>query len=214
VKPVSSQWWLVSLIVSGLIFGSSFCVEAQQPKKVPRIGLLSASSQFSPRINTFRQGLNSLGYTEGKNVVIEYRFAEGKLDRLPDLATELVRLGVDVIVTSNTPGVSAAKNASSTIPIVSMTADPVASGLVESLARPGGNVTGLTNLAPDLSGKRLELLKEAVPGVTRVRFLWNRLSTAASVSLKTTQETANVLALQLQSLKCRTQKISTAPSKQ
>jgi putative ABC transport system substrate-binding protein len=141
--------------------------------------------------------LHSLGYTEGKNVVIEYRFAEGKLDRLPDLATELVRLGVDVIVTSTVPGVSAAKNASNTIPIVSMTADPVAAGLVESLARPGGNVTGLTNLSPDLQGKRLELLKEVVPGMTWVAFLWNRLGAGApNLSLKTT---ANALGLQLQS---------------
>jgi len=188
------------LLIAALLLTVSIA-EAQQPKKVPRIGLLLPYSQpVSPlRINAFRQGLHSLGYTEGKNVVIEYRFAEGKPDRLPDLATELVRLGVDVIVTTSTPGVSAAKNASSTIPIVSITADPVASGLVESLARPGGNVTGLTNLAPDLSGKRLELLKEAVPGATRVGFLWNRLSTAASVSLKPTQETANALGLQLQS---------------
>ena len=188
------------LLIAALLLTVSIA-EAQQPKKVPRIGLLLPYSQpVSPlRINAFRQGLHSLGYTEGKNVVIEYRFAEGKLDRIPDLATELVRLGVDVIVTTSTPGVSAAKNASSTIPIVSITADPVASGLVESLARPGGNVTGLTNLAPDLSGKRLELLKEAVPRMTRVGFLWNRLSTAASGSVKTTQETANALGLQLQS---------------
>jgi putative tryptophan/tyrosine transport system substrate-binding protein len=185
-----------------LILATIHVAEAQQPGKIPRIGLLLTSSQSfnAPRINAFRQGLHSLGYTEGKNIVIEYRYAEGKLDRLPDLATELVRLGVDVIVTGTVAGVLAAKNASSTIPIVSMTADPVASGLVESLARPGGNVTGLTNLAPDLSGKRLELLKEAVPGMTRVAFLWNRISPAASLSFKTTQETANVLGLQLQSL--------------
>jgi putative tryptophan/tyrosine transport system substrate-binding protein len=160
-----------------LILTTIHLAEAQQAKKVPRIGLLLTSSQsFNlPRIDAFRQGLYTLGYTEGKNIVIEYRYAEGKLDRLPDLATELMRLGVDVIVTTTVPGVLAAKNASSTIPIVSMTADPVAAGLVESLARPGGNVTGLTNLSPDLSGKRLELLKEAVPGAIRVAFLWTRL---------------------------------------
>src|SRR5215471_512778 len=145
--------WLVTL----LFLATGTFVEAQQPKKVPRIGLLLPSSQsFYPlRINAFRQGLHTLGYTEGKNIVIEYRYAEGKLDRLPDLATELMRLGVDVIVTGTVPGVLAAKNASSTIPIVSITADPVAAGLLESLARPGGNVTGLTNLSLDLSGKRL-----------------------------------------------------------
>jgi putative ABC transport system substrate-binding protein len=185
-----------------LILTTIHLAEAQQAKKVPRIGLLLTSSQsFNlPRIDAFRQGLHTLGYTEGKNIVIEYRYAEGKLDRLPELATELMRLRVDVIVTATVPGVLAAKNASSTIPIVSMTADPVAAGLVESLARPGGNVTGLTNLAPDLSGKRLELLKEAVPGAIRVAFLWNRLSSAANLVLKTTQETANALGLQFQSL--------------
>src|SRR5215470_1279790 len=117
---------LGSILFAGALLAIAVTVEAQQTKKVPRIGLLLPSSQsVSPlRINAFRQGLHSLGYTEGKNVVIEYRFAEGKLDRLPDLATELVRLGVGVIVTTSTPGVSAAKNASSTIPIVSITADP------------------------------------------------------------------------------------------
>jgi putative tryptophan/tyrosine transport system substrate-binding protein len=185
-----------------LVLTTIHLADAQQAKKVPRIGLLLTSSQSFNlvRIHAFRQGLHSLGYTEGKNIVIEYRYAEGKLDRLPDLATELIRLGVDVIVTGTVPGVLAAKNASSTIPIVSMTADPVAAGLVESLARPGGNVTGLTNLSPDLSGKRLELLKEAVPGATRVAFLWNRLSPVTSLALKTTQETANALGLQFQSL--------------
>jgi putative tryptophan/tyrosine transport system substrate-binding protein len=185
-----------------LVLAAIHLAQAQQAKKVPRIGLLLTSSQSFNlvRIDAFRQGLHSLGYTEGKNIVIEYRYAEGKLDRLPDLATELMRVGVDVIVTGTVPGVLAAKNASSTIPIVSMTADPVAAGLVESLARPGGNVTGLTNLSPDLSGKRLELLKEAVPGATRVAFLWNRLSPVTSLALKTTQETANALGLQFQSL--------------
>src|SRR5262245_2537164 len=139
---------LTVLTLFAMLLALCFSAQAQQPKKVPRIGLLLPSSQSfnALRINAFRQGLHTLGYIEGKNIVIEYRYAEGKLDRLPDLATELVRLGVDVIVTSTVPGVSAAKNASSTVPIVSMTADPVAAGLVESLARPGGNVTGFTNL--------------------------------------------------------------------
>ncbi len=148
-------------------------VEAQQPTKLHRIGyLLGASSSFyTARIDAFQQGLNELGYTEGKNIVIEYRYADGKADRLPALAVELVRLKLDVIVATTTPSVLAVKKASATIPIVFVSvADPVASGLVASLARPGGNITGLTILAPELSGKRLELLKEAVPKATRVAF--------------------------------------------
>src|SRR5207237_8961867 len=154
---------------------------AQQPTKLHRIGyLLGASSSFyTSRIDAFQQGLNELGYTEGKNIVIEYRYADGKADRLPALAVELVRLKLDVIVATTTPSVLAVKKASATIPIVFVSvADPVASGLVASLARPGGNITGLTILAPELSGKRLELLKEAVPKATRVAFLWNSTNPA------------------------------------
>ena len=187
-----------SILVAVVLLAFGVKAEAQQAR-VARVGILFGGSVNAARTEAFRQGLRQLGYNEGKNIVIEYRYAEGKLDRLPDLATELVRLGVDVIVTGTVPGVLAAKNASSTIPIVSITADPVASGLVESLARPGGNITGLTNVAPELSGKRLELLKEAVPRVTRVAFLWSPLSGAAILSLKTTQETAKALGLQLQS---------------
>ncbi|HEU4342411.1 MAG TPA: ABC transporter substrate-binding protein, partial [Candidatus Binatia bacterium] len=167
----------------------------------PRIGFLLPSSQsfYPPRLNAFWQGLQTLGYTEGKNIVFEFRYAEGKFDRLPDLATELVRLDVDVIVTTTDRGISAAKHASSTIPIVfAVAGDPVASGLVASLARPGGNITGLTNLAPELSGKRVELLKEAVPLIKRVAFFWTPAGGAAIPSLKATHETANALGLQLQ----------------
>ena len=150
-------------------------VQAQQPAGIPRIGILTptSASVFSARVEAFRQRLRELGYVEGKNIVIEYRYAEGKRERLPDLAAELVRLKVDVIVTTGPRAVLAAKKASATIPIVFAAAtDPVGTGLVSSLARPGGNITGLSLMAPDLDGKRLELLKEAFPKVARVAFLW------------------------------------------
>ena len=152
--------------------------EAQQPKKVPRIGYLSSSdpASESARAEAIRLALRELGYIEGQNIAIEYRYAEGKRDRLPELAAELVRLKVDIIVVAGGgTWVRAAKNATKTIPIV-MTGvgiDPVEAGLVESLARPGGNVTGITNLTRELGGKRLELLKEAVPKVARVAVLYD-----------------------------------------
>jgi putative ABC transport system substrate-binding protein len=175
--------------------------EAQQPKKVPRIGLLvpsSASSDSTGR-DAFLQGLRDLGYVDGKNIAIEYRYTEGELDRLPDLAAELVRLNVDVIVTAAISSVRAAKNATATIPIVFVVGDAVDSGLVSSLARPGGNATGLTFLAPELDGKRLELLKEAFPKVTRVAFLW-RVPAARGDPLKETEAVAKTLGLRLQSV--------------
>ena len=151
---------------------------AQQAKKVSRIGYLSGSDAAieSTRFEAIRQALRALGYIEGQNIAIEYRYAEGKQDRAPELAAEMVRLKVDVIVVSGGPTwIRAAKNATKTIPIV-MTgggADPVEAGLVESLARPGGNVTGITNLGRELGGKRLELLKEAVPKLARVAVLYD-----------------------------------------
>jgi putative ABC transport system substrate-binding protein len=148
--------------------------EAQQAAKVTRIGYLSANLAASPHLpEAFHQGLRDLGYVEGRNVVTEYRYAEGKVERLPALAAELVALKVDVIVASGTLAALAAKQATSALPIVfSPAGDPVGSGLVTSLARPGGNVTGLSAFAPELVGKRLELLKQAVPGVSRVAVLW------------------------------------------
>ena len=146
-----------SVLAAFVLTGASF-VSAQQTSKVPRMGFLIAPTQsfFSPRAEVFRLGLRDLGYVEGKNIVIEYRYAEGKLDRLPTLAAELVSLKVDVIVASG-PGSWAVKNATKTIPIVFLgVQDPVASGLVNSLATPGGNVTGLSILAPEMGGKRLE----------------------------------------------------------
>jgi putative ABC transport system substrate-binding protein len=149
---------------------------AQQVGKTPQIGYLGVSSpSLEPHyVEAFRQKLRELGHVEGKNIAIEYRWAEGQDDRLPNLTSELVRLKPDVIVTTGTPGAVAAMQATKTIPIVmASSADPVGSGLVASLARPGGNVTGFTILGPELEGKRLELLKQAVPGLSRLAVLWN-----------------------------------------
>jgi ABC-type uncharacterized transport system substrate-binding protein len=194
--------------LSAMLFALCLSVEAQQPGKVPKIGFLVVPSRsfFADRMESFRQGLHSLGYVEGKNILIEYRYAEGKLDRLPELAKELVSVKVDLIVTTGTPSVLAVKNATQTIPIVfAGVQDPVAAGLIDSLARPGGNATGLSILGPELSGKRLELLKEAVPKITRVAFLWG-LGPAAPVTVKETQVAAQALGLQFQSLEVRDSK--------
>ncbi|HEY3305384.1 MAG TPA: ABC transporter substrate-binding protein [Candidatus Binatia bacterium] len=188
---------IIVLLITGL-------VEAQQAKKVPRVGVLSpgSSSQAPERSDAFRQGLRELGYMEGKNVFIESRYAEGKQDRLSDFAAEMVKLKVDVIVTATTPGVLAAKKATTTIPIVFAGAgDPVRAGLVSSLARPGGNVTGLSILNPELEGKRLELLKETFPRVTRVAYFWDPANPGAG--LVRLQAVAPSLGLQIQSLEVR-----------
>ena len=165
------------------------CGQAQQPKKVPRIGYLSAvdPASESTRSEAIRLALRELGYIEGQNIAIEYRYAEGKRDRFPELAAELVRLKVDIIVVAGGDTlIRAAKNATKTIPIVMVGAgpDPVEAGLVESLARPGGNVTGLTNLTRELGGKRLELLKEAVPKLARVAVLYDPATPASVLEVK------------------------------
>ena len=162
----------------GLTLGTlsaPLAAEAQQAAKVPRIGWLATNLAANPHLReAFRQGLRDLGYVEGRNVVIEYRDAEGKLDRLPALAAELITLKVDVIVAASAAATMAAKQATRTLPIVfAAIADPVQSGFVTSLARPGGNVTGLSVLAPELVGKCLEQLTQAVPGVSRVAVLWH-----------------------------------------
>ena len=174
---------------------------AQQPTKIPRIGFLLATSPSSnaARYEAFRQGLRELGYVEGKNLVIDRRFAEGKLDRLPSLAAELVRLNVDVIVTSGGISTRVAKEATVTIPIVMVQDnDPVANGFVASLARPGGNITGLATLAPELSGKRLELLKEIVPRLSRVAVFGTSINPGNAQSLKEIQLAAGAFKVQLQ----------------
>jgi putative ABC transport system substrate-binding protein len=161
-------------MLTGGIAAAPLAAEAQQAAKIARIGFLATNLAATPHSReAFLQGLRDLGYVEGRNVVIEYRDAEGKLDRLPALAAELVALKVDVIVAPPTVAALAAKQATRTLPIVfAVAGDPVQSGLITSLARPGGNVTGLSTLALELVGKRLELLKQAVPGVTRVAVLW------------------------------------------
>jgi putative ABC transport system substrate-binding protein len=189
-----------------LILTTIHLAEAQQVGKVPRIGMLMPGSSAFPtsaRYDSFRQGLRKLGYIEGKNIFLEIRSAEGKQDRLSDFATELVKLKVDVIVTATTPGVLAIKNATSAIPIVfCAVADPVRAGLVSSLARPGENITGLSMLNPELGGKRLELLKETFPKITKVAYFRDP-SSASSTAI---QEPARALGLQLQSLDVRSAK--------
>ena len=167
----------ISALIVGLALGilaAPLAAGAQQPKKVPRIGVLWTYSPTiaAPFAEAFRQGLRGLGYVEGQNVALEERWAEGRFDRLPALAAELVRLNVDVILAASTPAVQAVQQATRTIPIVmTQVSDPLESGFVASLARPGGNVTGLSLMHPELSGKRLQLLKEVVPKVSRVAVL-------------------------------------------
>jgi len=202
-SATENRKWAGVVGILVLILGCVGMALAQQPPKVPGIGVLLAGSPSSmaTRVDAFRQGLRELGYIEGKNIAIEYRYAEGKEDRLPALVGELLRLKVDIIVVQGGNGTSAAKNANKTIPIVmAAVSDPVGSGLVASLARPCGNITGLTPINPDLSGKRLELLKEAIPGATRVAVLIDRNNPAAILMLKETDAAAQALGLQLQTL--------------
>jgi ABC-type uncharacterized transport system substrate-binding protein len=198
---------IVLLTLCALLLALSFSVEAQQPKKVPRIGYLSTGSISSTLANreAFQQGLRGLGYVEGKNIVVEYRFAEGKLDRVPDLVAELVLLKVDVIVVPGSSVARAAKKVTTTIPIVMASAGgPFRDGLIASLARPGGNVTGLTNMGNDLGAKRLELLKVVFPTLTRVAVLSPIRPGLERTEMKELQAVAPSLKLQLQILEVRT----------
>ena len=198
---------VISFALTALFSALCVSAEAQQTKKVPRIGYLSAGdpagdpSSNAARIEPFRQGLRELGYVEGKNIFIEWRYAEGKLDRLPALAAELVLLKVDVIVTSGPTVTRAAKEATHTIPIVmAFDNDPVGSGVVASLARPGGNITGLSILAPEISGKQLELLKEIVPRLSRVAVVGTSSTPGNAELLKGIELAAGVLKVKLQHL--------------
>jgi putative ABC transport system substrate-binding protein len=189
------------LALAAVLNAFSFSANAQQSKKIPRIGLLNASSSSSVavRLDAFRQGLRELGYVEGKNIIVEYRHAEGHQDRLTSLARELVSLGVDVIVAGGTASARAVKGATNTVPIVvTNISDAVALGFAESLSRPGGNVTGLSTLAPELSGKRLELLKETVPKLTRVTVLGDATNPGNAEALVEADTAAERLGLQLQ----------------
>jgi len=191
------------IALCAMLLAFCFPAEAQQPTKIPRIGFLFGSSLSiaSARIEAFRQGLRELGYVEGKSIVIEWRSAEGKLDRLPSLAAELVRLKVDVIVTAGPLPTRAAKEATNTIPIViTNEGDPVGTGFVASLARPGGNITGLSTLAPELSGKRLELLKEIIPRLSRVAVFGTSTLPGNAQSLKEVELAAGASGVKLQYL--------------
>ena len=195
--------------LAGGLLASPLAAEAQQPGKVARIGYLASNLAASPHApEAFRQGLRDLGYVEGRTIVIEYRDAEGKLERFPALAAELVALKVDVIVAGGgTPAALAAKQVTRTLPIVfAVVGDPVGSGLVTSLARPGGNLTGLSNVAAELVGKRLEQLRHAVPGVSRVAALWQPGNFPARTEedmVKEAEVTARAMGVRLQFVEAR-----------
>src|SRR6516165_1857149 len=186
---------VLSILLVVVLLAFAVIADAQQTR-LPRIGYASTNyaSSPGPLVEAFRQGLRDLGYVEGKNILVEYRYAEGKDDRMPGLVNELVQLNVDVLVVPTRAGVRTAREATKTIPIVMVVQeDPVATGLVDSLAHPGGNITGLSRLQRELSGKRLELLKEAVPRISRVGVLWDADNQTAAIALK----------IQLQSLDVR-----------
>jgi putative ABC transport system substrate-binding protein len=195
----------IGTLTAGLL-AAPLAAEAQPAGKGPRIGILWA---YSPSVvllfaDAFRQGLRGLGYVEGQNIALEERWAEGRFDRLPSLAAELVRLNVDIIVTASTPAVQAAQQATRTIPIVmTLVTDPVESGVVASLARPGGNVTGLSLMHPELSGKRLALLKEVIPRIFRVAVFWSSSTPSYRLVLRETEAAARALGMQLQVVEVR-----------
>jgi putative tryptophan/tyrosine transport system substrate-binding protein len=190
--------------LAGGLLASPFPTFAQQPTKLLRIGILGNNSN-TPDWEGLRQGLRELGYVDGRNVTMEWRWSEGKTERLPALAIELVELKVDIIVASSTQAIRAAKDATSTIPIVmAVSAYPDKIGLVESLARPGGNVTGLTNVSPDLMGKRFQLLKEIAPKVSRVAVLWNPASPVEPLGFRAVQAAGTAAGVVVQSIEVRT----------
>ncbi len=199
-----AQHSALTFALCAMLFALCLPAQAQQPaKKIPRIGYLSATSP-QPRDETFRQGLRELGYVEGQTIAIEWRFAEGKRDRISQNAAELVRLNVDVIVTTGPSDTRAAKQATAMIPIVmAQDSDPVGSGFVTSLARPGGNITGLSNLASEISGKRLELLKEIVPRLSRVGILETSIEPGTAQALKETELAAAAYKVHLEHLEIR-----------
>jgi len=197
-----SVWLLATVLLT-----TAPPAEAQSQAKIPRIGYVSGtgdSSNPGPYVEALHQGLRDLGYVEGKNFVIEYRGAEGKPDRTPSLVTELVQLKVDVLVVPTAVSIFAAKQATKTIPIIMVTqVDPIATGLIDSLAHPGGNITGLATLQRDLSGKRLELFAEVVPGLSRVGVLRNPDESPGAMGFKDYEAAARALKIRLQSLDVR-----------
>ena len=192
---------IAALVVAAAVLYMVVFAEAQQPTKVPRLGFLNAGSPsaIAARLEAFQQGLRELGYVDGKSIVIEHRSAEGKTDRLPELAVELVRLKVDIIFSTGPQSTRAAKEATSTIPIVmGFDSDPVGNRFVASLARPGGNITGLSTLAPEISGKQLELLKEIVPRLSRVAVFGTSTQPGNVQALKESELAAGTLGVKLQ----------------
>jgi putative ABC transport system substrate-binding protein len=195
----SSRWLLILVTIASI-----HLAQAQQLETIPRLGFLTQTAPAGPNIDAFRQGLREQGYVEGKTILIEYRDADGKPDRLPTLAAELVRLKVNGIVVVGSEASLAAKNATTVIPIImAVASDPVGTGLVASLARPGGNITGLSGFGPELSAKRLELLKEIVPGLSRVAALAYNENPAYKLQLKEVKDAAQALKLQLEIVEVR-----------
>jgi ABC-type uncharacterized transport system substrate-binding protein len=198
---------IVIWLLATFLLTTASIAQPQQPKKVPRIGFVSASGDANnpgSNVEAFRQGLRVIGYFEGRNILVEYRYAEGNQDRIPGLVAELVQLKVEVFVVGAQASIRAAKQATKTIPIVMVSSvDPVAAGIVDSLARPGGNITGLARLTRDLSGKRLELLKEAVPRMSRVGVLRDADNLGAAIGFKEYEAAARALKIPLQSLEVR-----------
>src|SRR3990167_9369016 len=199
---------IVISVVGTFILASVYLAEAQQTAKaMPRIGFISSAdtpATPSPLFGVFRQGLRDLGYVEGENVLIERRYAKGRLDRIPGLVNELIQQKVDVIVAINNVVIRAAKEATNTIPIVMISSiDPVAAGYVKSFARPGGNITGLAHLGRDLSAKRVELLKEVFPKMSRVAILWDADGPGPAVAFKEYEEAARAFKLELRYLEVR-----------
>jgi putative ABC transport system substrate-binding protein len=196
-------WWgrVICLALASGLVAAPPAAGAQQPARTARIGVLQPGAPPEPLLEAFREALRDLGYAEGRDVVLEVRWAEGRLGRLPDLAAELVGLKVDVLTTLSTPAALAAQKATATIPIVfTGVGDPVGTGIVASLARPGGNITGISLLATELAGKRLELLKEIVPGVSRVAMLWNDTNPSMVLRARETHAAAAKLGVTIQSL--------------
>jgi putative ABC transport system substrate-binding protein len=198
---------IIVLALCSLLLAPCSAVVAQQAKKVPRIGFLgnSTAALEANLIGPFREGLRDLGHVEGKNIVIEWRWAEGKYERFPALIAELIASKVEVIVTAGTPASLAVKKTTTTIPLVMIAVgEPVATGLVASLARPGGNITGLTSISSEIEGKRLELLREVVPKVSHIAVLWNADSPIQVIQEKETQAAAQLLGMKMLSLGVRT----------
>ena len=193
-----ARYSVLCVALSALLLPFGSPTQAQQPGKVPRIGMLFIGGRDQPHLESFKQGLRERGYIEGKNIRFEYRYAEGKEDRLDQLAAELVREKVDVIVTTASISALAARKASHSIPIVMTSGNPLEMGLAKSLAQPGGNVTGLTVMLSDLSSKRLEILKDTLPKMTRVAVLWTPQNRESSIGFDETAAAAKAFSLQLQ----------------